>query len=101
QSLYVSLDDLWFRNNPVIELAAQFIQLGGKLLLLDDVHKYPDWQYVIKNIYDFNPDLQLIVSGSSIIALQDALLDLGRRVLNYQMSELSLREFIGLKYNID
>jgi uncharacterized protein len=101
QSLYVSLDDLWFGDNPVIDLATEFIHLGGKLLLLDEVHKYPDWQQVIKNIYDFNPDLQLIVSGSSIIALQEALPDLGRRVLTYQMPELSLREFIGLKYNID
>jgi len=101
QSLYVSLDDLYFREHSLIETATNFVRFGGKYLFIDEVHKYPDWQQAVKNIYDFNPDLNIVLSGSSMLALQDALPDLGRRVLNYQLHELSLREFLNLKYGLN
>src|SRR5699024_3223030 len=34
--LYASLDDLWFTNNRLTELADQFYTLGGKYLFLDE-----------------------------------------------------------------
>jgi predicted AAA+ superfamily ATPase len=101
KTLYVSLDDLFFQDTSITEVATTFVKFGGKHLFLDEVHKYPNWQQSVKNIYDFNPELQLIISGSSILALQQALPDLGRRVLNYHLHELSLREFIALKYGIN
>lgn len=101
RTLYLSLDDLHFQDHRLEEVAEEFILHGGRHLLLDEVHKYPGWQAVVKNLYDFNPNLRIAVSGSSILALQDALPDLGRRMLIYDLPELSLREFIALKHGIE
>lgn len=82
EMLYVSLDDLYFRVNTFMSVAEAFQQQGGKYLFLDEVPKYPDWQRELKNIYDFFPDLKLVISGSSILALQKSSADLSRRVFN-------------------
>ena len=50
--LYVSMDDLWFAEHRLVELADRFVKQGGRYLFLDEVHKYPDWSREIKNIYD-------------------------------------------------
>ncbi|GAB2606153.1 ATP-binding protein [Belliella aquatica] len=101
QSLYLSLDDLFFKQNSLVDLAERFYQLGGRNLLLDEVHKYEDWQSAVKNIYDFYPDLKLIISGSSILALQKSQADLSRRLVYYELPELSFREYLSLKLKIE
>jgi len=101
QTLYVSLDDLYFRKNNLVEVAEKFYELGGRYLFLDEVHKYEDWQTAVKNIYDFLPEMKLVVSGSSILALQQSRADLSRRMLHYHLPELSFREFLSLKYAMD
>ncbi|MCH7403777.1 ATP-binding protein [Belliella kenyensis] len=100
KSLYLSLDDLYFKQNSLIELTERFYQLGGRNLLLDEVHKYEDWQSAVKNMYDFYPDLKLIISGSSILALQKSQADLSRRLVYYELPELSFREYLSLKLKI-
>lgn len=97
KALYVSLDDLYFREHRLTEVADSFYKQGGRYLFADEVHKYPDWQQEVKNIYDFYPDLQMVVSGSSILALQKSQADLSRRLLRYRLTELSFREYIILK----
>ncbi|WP_285008360.1 ATP-binding protein [Pedobacter faecalis] len=98
QTLYVSLDDLYFRQNNLVEVAERFYGLGGRHFFLDEVHKYADWQTAVKNIYDFLPEMKLVISGSSILALQHSRADLSRRMLNYHLPELSLREYLSLKH---
>lgn len=100
RTLYLSLDDLYFKQHSLIDVAERFHQQGGKHLFLDEVHKYADWQREVKNLYDFNPRLQLVVSGSSILALQRSDVDLSRRLLRYHLPELSLREFVALKEGV-
>lgn len=100
QSLYISLDDLYFKQEGLVEVAERFIQLGGKYLFLDEVHKYGDWQAAVKNLYDFYPDLKMVISGSSILPLQKSQVDLSRRLVNYELPELSFREYIALKHKI-
>lgn len=97
QTLYLSLDDLYFKQHTLLDVAEQFYQHGGRYLFLDEVHKYADWQREVKNIYDFKPQLHIVVSGSSILALQRSEVDLSRRLLRYHLPELSLREFVALK----
>ncbi|MFC7524127.1 ATP-binding protein [Parapedobacter sp. GCM10030251] len=97
ETLYLSADDLYFKQHTLTEVAERFYQQGGRYLFLDEVHKYTDWQREVKNLYDFYPKLRLAVSGSSIIALQRSEADLSRRLLRYHLPELSLREFVSLK----
>lgn len=100
EALYVTLDDIYFKGHTLVETARSFSQNNGKILLLDEVHKYPDWSREVKNIYDLIPDLKLLITGSSILELQRSGADLSRRVLNFQLSELSFREFLAIKHKL-
>ncbi|HRE50068.1 MAG TPA: AAA family ATPase [Flavitalea sp.] len=100
QTLYLSLDDLYFKQHTLSEVGEAFYMQGGRYFFLDEVHKYPDWQREVKNLYDFLPDLKIVISGSSILALQQSEADLSRRLLRYHLPELSLREYAALKEGI-
>ncbi len=95
--LYVSLDDLWFSEHSLIELADSFVKKGGKRLYLDEVHKYPKWSSAIKNIYDDYSDLQIVFTGSSLLEILNARADLSRRAVVYTLQGLSLREYLRIR----
>ncbi|MBI5219938.1 MAG: ATP-binding protein [Bacteroidia bacterium] len=100
ETLYVLMDDIFFVHNTLSSLAEDFIQSGGKILVLDEVHKYPGWSREIKNIYDFYPELKIIYTGSSLLELYKSEVDLSRRTVVYNLHELSLREYIELYHKI-
>ncbi|TXT47489.1 MAG: hypothetical protein FD137_1073 [Spirochaetes bacterium] len=95
--LYASLDNLWFADHRLIDLADEFHKKGGKFLFLDEVHKYPDWQRTIKNLYDDYPDLHVAFTGSSMLEILEARADLSRRAVMYEMQGLSFREFLNFQ----
>jgi predicted AAA+ superfamily ATPase len=99
--LYASCDNMWFASNSIYGLADSFRKNGGKLLLLDEVHKYRNWSREIKNIYDEFYDLKVVFTGSSMLEIYKAKDDLSRRASVYYMCGLSFREFIKLEYGID
>ena len=41
--LFVSLDDHYFSDHSLLDLAVKFTLGGGRKLLLDKIHKYPNW----------------------------------------------------------
>ncbi len=96
ETLYVSLDDIWFSDNRLIDLVEQFVNLGGKFLYLDEVHKYPNWSREIKNIYDDHPGLKLVITSSSALHIFKQQADLSRRAIVYDLHELSLREYYSI-----
>ena len=97
KALFVSLDNIWFAKNSLLDLAESFSKNGGKILYLDEVHRYEDWPIYIKNIYDDYPEIQLVFTGSSLLQILDARADLSRRPVMYNMQGLSFREFLNLK----
>lgn len=100
-NLYVTLDHPWFYNNSLFDLAQQFYQMGGRTLLVDEVHKMKDWSRQIKIIYDGLPDLQLIFTSSSALDLYRGEADLSRRVLSYELKGLSYREYLSFFHQIN
>ncbi len=96
-ALYVSLDNLWFFNNTLTDLADYFLKHGGTYLFLDEVHKYPSWAQEIKNLYDGYPELHIVFTGSSLLEILAARVDLSRRSLVYVLPGLSFREFLEIK----
>lgn len=94
KTLYISLDHIYFYENKIYELAKKFEQFGGSHLLLDEVHKYPNWSREIKLIYDNFPKLSIIFTSSSMIEIYKSESDLSRRAVSYNLKELSFREFI-------
>jgi len=97
QSLYVSLDDLYFSANRLYDLGEAFVRTGGKLLVLDEVHRYSNWSQEIKNLYDDFPDLRIVFTGSSIMHLERSKGDLSRRAVMYHLHGLSFREFLQIQ----
>lgn len=93
-SLYVSLDNLYFAQNTLSDLAHEFYLNGGTHLFLDEVHRYNNWAVEIKNLYDSYPDLHIVFTGSSILEIYKAQADLSRRSVMYQLTGLSFREFL-------
>ena len=98
-ALYVSLDNLWFFKNTLSDLADFFVKHGGTYLFLDEVHKYPSWAREIKNLYDGYPELHIVFTGSSLLEISSARVDLSRRALVYDLPGLSFREFLEIKTN--
>ena len=96
QILYISCDHPAMIHQNLYEIADEFFAYGGKLLILDEIHKIKDFASHIKAMYDFT-DLQVLFSGSSAIKIEHALGDLSRRALVYDMPVLSFREFLALK----
>jgi len=98
--LYVALDDLFFTENSLYSLAEHFSKIGGTLLLLDEVHKYPNWSREIKLIYDDFPDLQVVFTSSSVLDIYRGESDLSRRASSYILHEMSFREYLELHHGI-
>jgi len=92
--LYMSLDNIYFSTNNLYSLADDFYSLGGKELYIDEVHKYQNWAQEIKNIYDDFPKLKIVFTGSSMLQIFKANVDLSRRVRLFQLFGMSFREFL-------
>ena len=97
KKLYISADNV---TRKLSDIAIEFSAYGGKLLLIDEIHKAPNFSQELKTIYDF-VDIKVIFSGSSALEIEHSKVDLSRRVLFYNLPSLSLREFIGIKYHIN
>ncbi len=100
KAIYVSLDDMFFAENSLLDFADMFVSKGGEHLFIDEVHKYPNWAVEIKNIYDYHPKLKVVFTGSSLLEILNARADLSRRALVFNMQGLSFREFLIFRYNI-
>ncbi len=96
KGVYLSLDDMYFTNHSLLDTGNDFYRKGGKIMLLDEVHKYPEWAREIKNLYDRYSDLQIIFTGSSIIDISRQEADLSRRAMMYELQGLSYREFLKM-----
>ncbi|QIL40701.1 ATP-binding protein [Pedobacter sp. HDW13] len=94
EALYITMDDIYFTGHLLSDLAMEFRQQGGKILFIDEVHKYPNWAREIKNIYDFYKDIKIVFTGSSIIDINRQNADLSRRAVQYEMTGLSYREYL-------
>lgn len=94
ERLYISLDDLYFHGNTLVDLVEDFYNMGGKYLYLDEVHKYENWSTELKNIYDNYDDLQVVFTSSSLLELNTGDADLSRRAVFYTMRGLSFREYL-------
>lgn len=100
EKLYISLDDIYFTNHSLVEVGKEFYMKGGKILVLDEVHKYPNWSQEIKNLYDRYSDLKIVFTGSSIVDITKNEGDLSRRSVMYELNGLSFREYLDLVENI-
>ena len=100
-TLYVSADHIYFSEHNLVDLADYFVKMGGKHLFIDEIHKYEGWAREVKQIYDSYEDLQIVISGSSILDIYKGMADLSRRFPIYEMQGLSFREYLRLFHGIN
>ncbi|MCP5051018.1 MAG: ATP-binding protein [bacterium] len=99
--LYISADNIYVIAEGLFNIAEYFFKYGGKVLLIDEIHKYPNWAQELKNIYDSFPLKKIIFSGSSMLDIVRGKADLSRRALIYHMKGLSFREFLEISGKIN
>lgn len=99
--LYCSLDGAYFTDHNLLDFVDRFYKNGGKHLFLDEVHKYPNWGREVKEIYDSYPDLQVVLSGSSLLDMMTGDADLSRRCINHDIQGLSFREYLQFYKGMD
>ncbi len=97
QSLYISLDSLWFANHSPLDVVEWHHNNGGVRLFMDEVHHFREWQMLVKNIYDEFPKMKIAYSGSSMMRLVAGSGDLSRRQRVYELKGLSFREYLSFE----
>ncbi|MDQ1326107.1 MAG: uncharacterized protein QG567_1957 [Campylobacterota bacterium] len=97
KKLYISADAITIPS--LFEVAEVFAKEDGKVLIIDEIHKYKNFEIELKKIYDIL-DLKVIFSGSSALQIDNAKADLSRRAIVYHFEGLSFREFCELNNNI-
>ena len=94
--LYVNLNHFYFTKHSLVEFATAFYQQGGRILLIDQVFKYPEWSKELRVIYDTLKDLRVVFSGSSVMRLKEENPDLVDVVKSYNLRGFSFREYLNL-----
>ncbi|KAA6301824.1 MAG: hypothetical protein EZS26_001987 [Candidatus Ordinivivax streblomastigis] len=100
ESLYVTAEDFYFADNTLLDLADAFVKKGGKILFIDEIHKYKDWSKELKLIYDYHSQLKVVFTGLSVLDINKGVADLSRRAVMYRMQGLSFREYLQLFHAI-
>lgn len=97
--LYFSADNIGLSRIGLYEIAEEFARLGGKIIIIDEIHQFKDWAKHIKNIYD-DFDLTIRISGSSMLNILMKGHDLSRRILIKELRNLSFKEFFEITESI-
>ena len=100
-SLFVQADHYLVQNLSLYEIAEAFVMQGGRLLCIDEIHKYKNWSQELKSIYDTFADLRIVATGSSALEIHKGSHDLSRRALVHKMPGMSFREFLGLEVGLE
>ena len=96
QCLYINMNNFYFQSRGIADFAADFVNHGGKVLLIDQVFKQPDWSSELRKCYDRYPELKIIFTGSSVMRLKDENPELNGIVKGYNLRGFSFREYLNI-----
>lgn len=96
QCLYINMNNFYFQSRGIADFAADFVNHGGKVLLIDQVFKQPDWSSELRKCYDRYPELKIIFTGSSVMRLKDENPELNGIVKSYNLRGFSFREYLNI-----
>ena len=95
--LFINMNNFYFSKYTLVEFAAEFVKRGGKVLLIDQVFKYPEWSHDLRACYEMFPTLKIIFTGSSVMRLKEENPELSGIVKVYYMRGFSFREYLNLQ----
>ena len=96
QCLYINMNNFYFQGRGIADFAGEFYHHGGRVLLIDQVFKQPDWSLELRRCYDLYPNLKIVFTGSSVMRLKDENPELNGIVKSYNLRGFSFREFLNL-----
>jgi predicted AAA+ superfamily ATPase len=91
EKLYISCDQPMFYDVSLFDFCDEFSKYGGKVIVIDEIHKAKDFEQNLKLVYDFL-DIKVYFSGSSAIKLTNA--SFSRRYSSYRLNIFSFREYL-------
>ena len=94
--LYINMNNFYFQGRGIADFAGEFCRHGGRVLLIDQVFKQPNWSKELRKCYDLYPYLKIVFTGSSVMRLKDENPELNGIVKSYNLRGFSFREFINL-----
>lgn len=101
-SFYFSADLVYFQQTTLLEFVSNLhLKEGYKVVFIDEIHKYQNWNQELKNLYDSFPSLKIAFSGSSMLDLIAGSHDLSRRAKLYRLHGLSFREYLNLDLGLN
>jgi uncharacterized protein len=101
KAIYISADNIHVTKSGLFAIAQEYFSFGGEALIIDEVHKYPNWAIELKNIIDTYRKHQIIFTGSSSLDLKQSKSDLSRRVVFHQLLGLSFREYLKFAHDLE
>lgn len=94
--LYVNMNNFYFQGRGIADFANEFCKTGGRVLLIDQVFKEPNWSHELRLCHDQNPELKIVFTGSSVMRLKEENPELSGIVKSYNLRGFSFREFLNL-----
>ena len=93
--LYVNLNNFYFTKRTIISFADEFVKKGGRILLLDQIQKYPDWSKELRRCMEELPDLNIVFTSSPVLRITEGNSDLQGIARVYHLEGLSFREYLN------
>ena len=93
-TFYISLDHYWFGTHELQDLIKFMYKRGITEFYIDEVHKYKGWSTILKNLVDELQDLRIVYTGSSLLEIDNAKVDMSRRQTIYTLRGMSFREYL-------
>ncbi|MGH7889930.1 MAG: AAA family ATPase [Thermodesulfobacteriota bacterium] len=102
KSFYFTADHIYFQEATLLEFVSSLYQNEGyRIIFIDEIHKYQNWNQELKNLYDSFPSLKIVFSGSSMLDLVKGSYDLSRRAVLFHLRGLSFREYLNFVCDLD
>ena len=95
--LLINMNNFYFSKYTLVDFAGEFVKRGGKVLLIDQVFKYPEWSHDLRACYEKFPGLKIVFTGSSVMRLKEENPELSGIVKVYYLRGFSFREFLNLQ----
>ena len=95
--LFINMNNFYFSKYTLVEFAAEFVKRGGKVLLIDQVFKYPEWSHDLRACSEMFPTLKIIFTGSSVMRLKEENPELSGIAKVYYLRGFSFREYLNLQ----
>lgn len=97
--LYINLNNFYFTKRRISSFADEFAKRGGKVLILDQIQKYPEWSEDLRKCVDEIPELKIIFTSSPVLRITEGNPDLEGIAKIYHLEGLSFREYLNHQAN--